>query len=70
MVQRIVTTGNALETFPERGRPTGVVGVRELIIGNTPYLLVYRVAGKAVEILRVWHEARDRFPAKLKAPEK
>lgn len=60
MAKRILAAGNALEMFPERGRPTGVPDVRELVIAGTSYLLVYRVVGKTVQILRVWHEAQLR----------
>lgn len=60
MVLRIVSAGDALVEFPNRGRPTGVPDVRELVIPGTPYLLVYRVEGGLVQILSVWHGAQDR----------
>lgn len=60
MATRILAAGNALELFPERGRPTGVANVRELVIAGTFYLLVYCVTGQTVQILRVWHEAQLR----------
>jgi len=31
---------------------------RELVIGETPYIIPYRVRANAVEILRVFHAAR------------
>ncbi len=60
MVQTVVSAGNALETFPNRGRPTDIADIRELVVPGTAYLLVYRVTEKAVQILRVWHGAQDR----------
>ena len=60
MIARIVFAGNELEAFPNRGRPTGLANVKELVIPDTPYLLVYRVMEEEVQILRVWHGAQDR----------
>ncbi len=34
-------------------------GTRELIVTNLPYIVLYRVSGDAVEILRVFHTAQD-----------
>jgi len=44
--------------FPAIGRPGRIHGTRELIIQRTPYIAVYRVAGKTVRILRVLHGAQ------------
>ena len=52
--------GRELKTFPNRGKPTGIDGIRELVVPGTPYLLVYRVTSNEVQILRIWHEAQDR----------
>ena len=54
-----------LGAFPDRGRPSEVVGARELVIpfGRSAYLVRYRhvVEANEVVILRVWHgrERRD-----------
>ena len=49
----------SLETFPERGRPTSIAGVRELIVpfGRSAYVLRYALLREADEIaiLRIWH---------------
>lgn len=63
MARSLRSAGQDLTTFPDRGRPTGIEGVRELIVPGTPYLLVYRVKQEVVEILRVWHGAQDRGSA-------
>ncbi|MBI1331159.1 MAG: hypothetical protein GC166_14780 [Alphaproteobacteria bacterium] len=43
-----------LEMFPERGRPGRRRGTRELTT-VWPYVIVYRVRGETVEVLRIWH---------------
>jgi len=48
-----------LEMFPTRGRPGRVRGTRELTI-VWPYVIVYRIADDAVEVIRVWHGRQDR----------
>lgn len=44
--------------FPEIGRPGRIDGTRELIIQRTPYIAVYRIAGKTTRILRLLHGAQ------------
>jgi plasmid stabilization system protein ParE len=54
----------SLDTFPERGRPSGTPNVRELIVpfGRSGYVLrySYRQQADEVVVLRLWHgrEAR------------
>jgi toxin ParE1/3/4 len=50
-----------LASSPEMGRPGRVPGTRELVIPRTPFIVPYRVAGHAIQILRVFHGAR-RWP--------
>jgi toxin ParE1/3/4 len=53
-----------LPNSPEMGRPGRVPGTRELVIPKTPFIMPYRVQGRTIEILRVYHGARrwpDRF---------
>jgi toxin ParE1/3/4 len=38
-----------------------VGGTRELVVGPTPWVVVYRWRGEAVEVLRVLH-GRQRWP--------
>jgi toxin ParE1/3/4 len=58
IVERIATSVDRLATHPTLGRPGRVPGTRELVVSGTPYLIPYRVHGKTVEILRVFHGAR------------
>jgi toxin ParE1/3/4 len=51
--------GNALDTFPNRGRPGRIPGTRELVFSPLPYILVYRVKGDTVEIAYIYHGAQD-----------
>lgn len=50
-----------LQDYPNMGRVGRVSGTRELVITNTPFIVVYRVQNNNVEILRVLHSAR-KFP--------
>jgi plasmid stabilization system protein ParE len=47
---------------PGIGRPTPQRPTREWGVPGLPYLIVYRVNGGTVEILRVWHTSRERPP--------
>jgi toxin ParE1/3/4 len=48
---------------PRVGRLGRVHGTRELVVGGTPYLIIYRVESDAVVILRLLHGAQ-RWPPK------
>ena len=50
---------------PAIGRPGRVLGTRELVVGQPPYILAYRVRDKDAESLRVRHASRAR-PEKLR----
>ena len=53
-----------LAEHPQIGREGRVKGTRELIIGHTPYIAVYRVKKKEVEILHILHGAQRWPPLK------
>jgi toxin ParE1/3/4 len=59
VVQRIKSSVVRLETFPASGRIGQVPGTVELVINNLPYIVVYRIPGDSVEILRVFHAAMN-----------
>lgn len=42
---------------PELGREGRVAGTRELVISRTPFILVYRLNGERIELLRILHGA-------------
>ncbi len=60
MAAKLLDAGNTLKTFPNRGRPASVAGMRELVVSGTPYLFVYQVSRDSVQIAHVWHSAQDR----------
>lgn len=51
---------NQLPAYPELGRPGRKQGSRELIIGHTHFVVIYRVKfkEKRIEILRVLHSSQ------------
>jgi len=49
-----------LQGNPGMGKAGRVYGTRELIISNTPYIVVYRVTSD-IEILRILHGASRTF---------
>ena len=49
---------------PAAGRAGRVLGTRELVIGELPYVVPYRVRENDIEILRVLHTSR-RWPYEL-----
>jgi addiction module RelE/StbE family toxin len=59
----IVLSVDALETFPNRGRPGRVEGTRELVLTPLPFVAVYEVHEDEVQVLRILHGAQ-RWPPK------
>jgi toxin ParE1/3/4 len=55
---RIVAMIEALRSHPHLGRVGSELGVRELVIGGTPYIVLYRVQGQRVTISTIWHGAQ------------
>ena len=47
-----------LPQYPAIGRPGRVLGTRELVVGQLPYIIAYRVRDRDLEILRVLHTSR------------
>jgi toxin ParE1/3/4 len=50
-----------LAEHPLMGREGRVKGTRELVTGRSPFIAVYRIKGKRIEILRILHGAQ-RWP--------
>jgi toxin ParE1/3/4 len=61
---RILDAIDLLQTQPEMGRPGRVVGTRELVIPDTPYLIPYRIRNERLELIAVLH-GRQKWPKKL-----
>lgn len=48
-----------LAEHPEMGRVGRKQGTRELVISRTPFIIVYRVRGERIELLRLLHGAQQ-----------
>jgi toxin ParE1/3/4 len=53
-----------LASNPQLGHPGRVPGTRELVIPKTPFVVPYRVHNDMLQILRVYHQARQ-WPQRL-----
>ena len=60
LATRLVAIVEALGSHPHLGRASAVPGVRELVVGGTPYVILYRVRGKRITISTIWHGAKDK----------
>ena len=58
VVERVLQSVAVLEDQPSIGRPGRVSGTRELVVSKTRHVVLYRVRGELVEILRVFHSSR------------
>ena len=56
---RIAEQIEILQQHPQMGRPGRKQGTRELVISRTPFIVVYRVKGMRIELLRVLHGAQQ-----------
>lgn len=56
---RITAIAQLLHEHPQLGRATGETDIRELIIGGTPFSLLYRLVGRQVVILTIRHGSRQ-----------
>jgi toxin ParE1/3/4 len=50
----------ALRNHRHLGRVGAEPGIRELVIGGTPYIVLYRVQGQRVTVSTIWHAAQLR----------
>jgi toxin ParE1/3/4 len=62
LAERIVAAVSALRNHPHLGRTGAEPGVRELVIGGTPYIVLYRVRADRVLISTIWHGAQRKGP--------
>lgn len=64
LVNRILDQVELLEDQPSIGRAGRLVGTRELVVTDTPFIVPYRVRDGQIEVLAVFHGAR-RWPDRL-----
>ncbi len=55
---RIVALVEALRSHPHLGRIGAEPGTRELVIGSTPYIVMYHIEDHRVVISTIWHGAQ------------
>jgi len=60
LATRIVAVVENLREHPYLGRVGAEPGIRELVIGGTPYIVLYRVQAGRVVISTIWHGAQQR----------
>jgi len=58
LTTRLVSVVESLRHFPHLGRAGTEPGIRELVIGGTPYIVLYRVRGQRIKINTIWHGAQ------------
>jgi toxin ParE1/3/4 len=58
LAMRIVAVVEALRNHPRLGRTGAKPGNRELIIGGTPYIVVYQYGRSRITITTIWHAAQ------------
>ncbi len=56
---RIKKAVNALKEHSALGRHGRIEGTRELVVSGLPYIIPHRVKNGIIEILRVFHTARE-----------
>lgn len=56
---RIAEQIEVLLQHPEMGRPGRKKGTRELVISRTPFVVVYRVKGMLIEVIRLLHSSQQ-----------
>ena len=64
VAKRILKAVDLLQAQPHMGRPGRVLGTRELVVSETPYVIPYRVRQDRLELLAVFH-GRQKWPLRL-----
>jgi toxin ParE1/3/4 len=59
VAQALFDAANSLDLLPSRGRVGRIPGTRELVVPGLPYIVLYEVADTAVQILHIFHGARN-----------
>jgi toxin ParE1/3/4 len=59
ILTRIEQAVERLSLYPLAGRPGRESGTRELVVGRTPYIVIYSVRSDCIAIMHVIHGARQ-----------
>jgi len=57
--RRILDTVRRIGQMHYSGRIGRVDGTREAVVPRSPYIVAYQISAQAVEILGIWHGARQ-----------
>jgi toxin ParE1/3/4 len=61
VAERILGAVDLLKEHPHAGRPGRVLGTRELVVSDTPFVIPYRVRAGRLELIAVFH-GRQKWP--------
>jgi toxin ParE1/3/4 len=59
VIRAVYDAPSALLDFPRRGRPGKKEGTRELVLSPLPYIIVYRIVGDMIQLVRILHGAQN-----------
>ena len=59
ITMQIVASVQQLAAFPMLGRPSRVLGTRELVISDTPFIAAYAIEKARIVILAIYHGAQQ-----------
>ncbi len=59
-MRKVYAAVQSLKEWPLRGRAGREEGTRELLFPPLPYIAVYRIKGRSIEVLRIYHGAQER----------
>jgi addiction module RelE/StbE family toxin len=59
VARTLFDAANSLELLSSRGRVGRIAGTRELVVPGLPYIVVYQVTTEAIQILHIYHGARN-----------
>jgi len=55
MRDRIVRAFGRIAEFPKSGRTTDIINRREMVVTGTPYIILYRLTPKEIQIANIKH---------------
>ena len=59
VAKAILDAADALGLFSLKGREGKIAGTREFVVSRLPYIIVYRATKATIQILHIYHAARD-----------
>jgi addiction module RelE/StbE family toxin len=59
ITMQIVSSVQQLARFPVSGKSGRVVGTRELVVSNTPFIVAYAIDDERIVVLAIYHGAQQ-----------